>query len=308
MSTYPVTPIVELGSTTIQRVVELEKWDFPPELLFELSPELLEEARREFDWRSVDPQTGKLILSAHTWVIRAQGRTILVDTCNGNHKQRPVFGNVHLLNEPYLERLAAAGVRPDEVDVVMCTHLHPDHIGWNTQLVDGTWVPTFPNAAYLMSPVDFADMTDWYDHGERRFELDHDLARSWEDSVLPVIEHGLAQFVDPDHVIVDELAHGVRLEAMPGHTRGHAGVLIEGGGRTAVATGDAFHHLLQLNHPEIGNLADRDPEQAQATRRGLFERFADTDTIVLPGHFPAPSAGRIVSRGDRLEFRFLGQD
>jgi glyoxylase-like metal-dependent hydrolase (beta-lactamase superfamily II) len=299
---------IQFGSTTVQQVVELERWVFPPEALFPaITPDLIDEARQTLDGRSVDPETGDFHLSVHTYLVRTRSRVILVDSCNGNDKPRPAFQSVDRLATPYLERLADAGVRPEDVDLVMCTHLHPDHVGWNTRLVDGTWVPTFPNAKYLVGQLEFDDMKEWYETGPRSHPLDHDLASSFVDSVLPVIASGQAVFVGQGHVVERELDHGVWLESTPGHTRGHAAVHVQGGGRHAVATGDAFHHLVQINHPELPQGADVDPVQSTATRRRLFEEFADTDTIVLPGHFPAPTAGRVVGRGGRLAFEFLDE-
>jgi glyoxylase-like metal-dependent hydrolase (beta-lactamase superfamily II) len=183
--------------------------------------------------------------------------------------------------------------------------LHPDHVGWNTRLVDGSWVPTFPKAKYLIGQLEFDDMSAWYESGARTVAPDHDLASSFEDSVLPIVSSGQAVFVPLGHEVERELDHGIWLESTPGHTRGHQAVHIRGRRGHAVATGDAFHHMLQLNHPELPQGADVDVVQSTRTRRRLFAAFADTDTIVLPGHLPAPAAGRIVERGDRLEFAFL---
>jgi glyoxylase-like metal-dependent hydrolase (beta-lactamase superfamily II) len=308
MTTAAAMRPVRLGAATVYRVVELERWAFTPELLFPaITPELVEEAGRTLDARSVDPLTGDFLLSVHSYVVRTRQRVILIDACNGNHKPRPAFQSVHRLDTPYLDRLAAAGARPEDVDVVLCTHLHPDHVGWNTRLIDDTWVPTFPNARYVIGQLEFDDMRSWYESGERTHPLDHDLAAAWEDSVLPILRSGQAHFVGEGHFVCDELDHGVWLESTPGHTRGHVAVHIEGGGAHAVATGDAFHHLLQLNHPDVSQGADVDPARSMATRRRLLEDFAGADTIVLPGHFHAPSAGRIVESGGRLAFAFLDE-
>jgi glyoxylase-like metal-dependent hydrolase (beta-lactamase superfamily II) len=297
---------LRLGSTSIQQVVELDRWVFAPELLFPaITPELVREARETLDERSVDPQTGEFLLSVHSWVVRTARQLILIDSCNGNHKPRPAFQTVHQLNTPYLERLRAAGVDPHDVDLVLCTHLHPDHVGWNTQLRDGNWVPTFPNAKYLIGQLEYDDMRTWYETGPRNHPLDIDLASSFEDSVLPVLAHEQAVFVAQGHVVEEELDHGVQLQSTPGHTRGHAAVHIHGAGRHAVATGDAFHHLLQLSHPELPQGADVDPTQSTATRHHLFQEFADTDTIVLPAHFPTPTAGHITTHNGNLKFEFL---
>jgi glyoxylase-like metal-dependent hydrolase (beta-lactamase superfamily II) len=298
--------VLDLGAVTVQRIVELDRWVFPPKLLFPaITPDLVQEARESFDDRSFDPVTGEFILSVHSYLVRTARRTVLIDCCNGNDKPRPAFPGVDQLQTKYLERLSAAGVRREEVDLVLCTHLHPDHVGWNTRLVDGRWAPTFPNARYLIGRLEFEDMEDWYAHGERTVAPDHDLSAAWEDSVLPVVANRQADFIELGHVVEHELDHAIRLDSTPGHTRGHQAVHIEGTRTRAVATGDAFHHLLQLNHPELPQGADRDVVASTRTRRRLFGALADTDTIVLPGHFPAPTAGRIVSAPRGLRFQFL---
>ena len=278
---------------------------FPPALLFPtITPEVVEEVRQEFDEQSVDKQTGDLLLTARAYVVRTQRQVILIDSCNGNHKPRPAFPSTDRLETPYLDRLQAAGVTPEQVDIVICTHLHPDHVGWNTRLADGRSVPTFPNAKYLVGQTEFDDMKSLHDAGSGEDLMQQILTATFEDSVLPIVAHNQAVFIDQGHVVEQELDHGVRLESAPGHTRGHVSIHIEGAGQHALATGDAFHHLLQLNRVDLPG-PDADPEQAIATRRRLFDTYTDTSTIVLPAHFPAPGAGRLVHRQGRLGFEFL---
>ncbi len=224
-------------------------------------------------------------LSFHTYAFEADGKRILVDTGCGNHKTRygmtaALFGG---LDTPYLERLSAAGFPPDSVDVVICTHLHVDHVGWNTRLEGDRWVPTFPNARYLFVDRDF-------EHWSTADEEMH--AASFADSVRPVYEAGLADLVPPDHVVCPQ----VRLQPTHGHTPGHASVLIESGGESAVVTGDMAHHPLQLAIPERSSFADTDGEMAARTRHAFVERFAGSGTLVLGTHF-SPAAGRLEREG-----------
>lgn len=224
-------------------------------------------------------------LSFHTFAVAAGGRRILVDTGCGNSKPRTgvagsLFGD---LDTPFLTRLAAAGFAPDTIDTVICTHLHVDHVGWNTHLVDGTWVPTFPNARYLFVDRDL-------EHWARQDEEMH--AASFADSVRPIVEAGLADLVPADHVVCDE----VRLEPTPGHTPGHASVRIDDAGASAVVTGDLAHHPLQLAVPGRSSFADSDPAAAARTRHAFVDRYADTPTLVLGTHF-WPTGGYLRREG-----------
>jgi glyoxylase-like metal-dependent hydrolase (beta-lactamase superfamily II) len=207
----------------------------------------------------------------------------------GNDKERDL-AMWNRLQGPFLEKLAEAGHPPESVDVVLCTHLHIDHVGWNTRLVEGRWVPTFPNARYLFG----------------RIELEHWLAsagdedrRIMADSVRPVLDAGLADAVEPDHVVTGE----VRLEPTPGHTPGHVSVRIRSQGREAVITGDLMHHPVQCAEPLWQSHFDVDPDAARATRRRFLEQQADRDVLVLGTHFAAPTAGHVVRAGAAWEFR-----
>lgn len=296
-----------MGPISVHRIVELDRWAFPVSLLYPTLPaEHWAQARRRFDRRSIDPVTGELILSVHAYVIKVGGRTLLIDSCNGNDKERQVMTTVHHLSTPFLARLAEAGVQPEDVDLVMCTHLHADHIGWNTRLSDGSWVPTFPNAQYLFSRVEFEGLSNLRAAGPPE-PIDADVIGAFEDSVLPVVDSGQAVLVDPGHVVERELDHGVWIEAAPGHSPGHVAVHLESGARHAIATGDAFHHLFQLAWPEHPVGTDHDAIAAERTRRSLFERSLDDGTILLPGHFPAPTIGRVVESGGRLGFAWVDE-
>jgi glyoxylase-like metal-dependent hydrolase (beta-lactamase superfamily II) len=294
-----------IGDAVIQRVVELDRWAFPAAGLFPGMPDALVQAGKEWlDARFIDPRSDELILAVQSFVIRVGRRTIVVDSCNGNHKNRPELPPHHQLNTDYLDRLARAGVQPVDVDMVMCTHLHPDHVGWNTQLVDGRWVPTFPNARYLMTKRDFNDVQALADTRPAA-GIEADLVRTYEDSILPVLAADQVQLVDDDHVLERELDHGIWLERAPGHTHGHVVVHVESGGAHAVITGDVIHHPLQLAALELAQAGDADPQTAASTRRALIERYADTSSLLMPCHFAGPTIGRVVSAADRFDFAFL---
>lgn len=224
-------------------------------------------------------------LSFHTFALAVGDRRILVDTGCGNHKPRTGIGSelFNQLDTPFLDRLTAAGFAPESIDTVVCTHLHVDHVGWNTRLEGDRWVPTFPNARYVFVDRDF-------EHWARQDEEMH--AASFADSVRPIHEAGLADLVPQDHVLCDE----VRLEPTPGHTPGHASVRITSGGSSAVITGDMVHHPLQLAAPERSSFADTDPVLATATRREFVDRYADSGTLVFGTHF-SPTGGELHREG-----------
>jgi glyoxylase-like metal-dependent hydrolase (beta-lactamase superfamily II) len=287
------------GDTTIDRVVEFQEPVFPAPAIFPDATAVAIEAHRAWlEPRLLDPATGHLVLSFHTFVVRTPRRTIVVDTCGGNDKPRPGKPRYHQKRWPYLERLAAAGVKPEDVDVVVCTHLHVDHVGWNTRLVDGRWVPTFPRARYLFARREWEFWCEEYRSARFTSDPYH------EDSIVPVLDAGQVDLVEGDHRI-DE---SVWLEPTPGHTPGHVCVHVAGGGREAVMSGDLMHHAVQCAEPDWSSCFCVDPAHSRRTRRAFLERYAGTDTLIMPAHFPAPSAGRIVRAGGAWRFRFDGVD
>ncbi|MGW1606829.1 MBL fold metallo-hydrolase [Streptomyces eurythermus] len=229
-------------------------------------------------------EAGVLRLASHSFAFTVDGRRVLVDTGIGNGKERanPAW---HDLGTDYLERLAAAGFPPDSVDLVILTHLHADHVGWNTRKVGGEWVPTFPNARHLTSRTE-REFWAGYDMDEPRRQM-------FRDSVVPVERAGLLDLVDVPAEGA-RIVPGLRLIPTPGHTPGHLAVELTSRGRTALITGDCVHHPVQLAHPAIGACVDIDPERSEATRRALLGALADTDTLVLGTHFAPPTAGRVV--------------
>ena len=244
----------------------------------------------------LEPGTGLFVLATHTFVVRTPRHLILVDTCTGNDKQRPKQKHrYHMNTYPYLERLAALGVTPEQVDYVLCTHLHVDHVGWNTMLLDGRWVPTFPRAKYLIARQEW---TYWEQHfSSPTGAVDYPY---YEDSILPVMAAGQVELVDRDYRIEDH----AWLEPTPGHTPGHVCLHITGGGRDAVLSGDLMHHPVQCAEPDWCSGFCVDVAHSQRTRRAFLERYAETDALIMPAHFPTPTAGRIERAGDAWRFVF----
>jgi glyoxylase-like metal-dependent hydrolase (beta-lactamase superfamily II) len=277
-----------IGDVTVTKIVELEMTGGSKFILPQATPEaVLPLAWMKPYFMSDD---GRLKMSVHALVVEAPGRRIVVDTCIGNDKKRaiPNWTNLQL---PFLADLAAAGFDRASIDTVMCTHLHVDHVGWNTMLVDGRWVPTFPNARYLMAESEFAHWQAQEDDSGQR--------DVFEDSVRPVFEAGLVDLVATDHVVCPE----VRFVPTHGHTPGHVSVLIESRGERALITGDFIHHPCQLAHIDWSSSADFDAVAGIETRRRVFSDLEGTPTLVIGTHFAGATAGRIVRDGGawRLE-------
>ncbi len=230
---------------------------------------------------------GQLVMSVHAFVVESGGRRIVVDTCVGNDKDRtlPFW---HRLQGPFLRDLADAGFPRESIDTVLCTHLHVDHVGWNTMLVDGRWVPTFPNARYVFARAE-------WEHWRTEPQPEGDVVG---DSVRPILDAGLADLVEPGHRLTDE----VRLEPTPGHTPGHTSVHVASRGAEAVITGDVMHHPVQCAEPTWRSNFDVDADAARRTRRECLTRWADRAALVLGTHFATPTAGRIVRHGDAWRF------
>ncbi|MBK5104963.1 MAG: MBL fold metallo-hydrolase [Burkholderiales bacterium] len=226
-------------------------------------------------------EDGRLFGSIHSFVIESGKRRIIVDTCVGNDKARAVQA-WNMLQGPFLEQLAEAGFPPESIDTVLCTHLHVDHVGWNTRLVNGKWLPTFPNARYLFGRREWEHWSS-----EAAQHRDGDVMG---DSVRPIVDAGLAELVDMNHVLTPE----VRLEPTPGHTPGHVSVRISSQGEEAVITGDLMHHPLQCAEPDLANNFDVDADAARRTRRDFLARHSNKPVLVLGTHFAPPTGGWVV--------------
>jgi glyoxylase-like metal-dependent hydrolase (beta-lactamase superfamily II) len=293
---------LQSGPITVRRIVETEHVLFEPATLYpDATPDLVERNKGWLDERFLDSATDQLVFGMQSYVVQTGRHNILVDTCNGNLKRRRNAWQ-HNLRTAYLQNLAAAGLRPTDIDVVLCTHLHSDHVGWNTTLSNGQWLPTFPRAAYLFGAEEF-DILNRRHH--QAGSAEPVIGGAFADSVLPIIDARLAQFVEMDHVIEQDGDDGVWLEAMPGHTAGQVAVHVKHGAFHVVLASDVLHHPIQLAEPDLRVAFDDDPQEALATRRRLLQTYADTSTIVVPAHFPTPTAGRIITWGDHYRFRLI---
>jgi glyoxylase-like metal-dependent hydrolase (beta-lactamase superfamily II) len=283
-----------IGDIKIKRIVEQEGPFFPVHDFFpKFTPDMLAANSHWLQPRFVD-KDGQLVLCIQSYVIETRHHKILVDTCVGNHKPRPHRPFWHnMASDRYERNLAAAGLGVGDIDYVMCTHLHVDHVGWNTRLENGRWVPTFPNARYV-----FADreLEFWTERQKQNPE-----ATAWiTDSVLPVVAAGMVDVVKSDYAFNDH----VQLVPAPGHTIDQYCVLAGTDGKDALITGDMVHSPIQVKYPEIGMMSDWDSKIAGESRQKLFSRFCDSPTLICTGHFPSPSSGRITRDKDG-HFKFV---
>lgn len=287
-----------LGDVTVTRVMEyFGPVGMTPDVFFPESPD--EAWRRHESWLApdfVDPATNGCQSAIQTWLLRSEGRTILVDTGVGNHKERPYAPVWSRLNTDFLGNLARAGVRPEDVDLVINTHLHVDHVGWNTYLDDRTWVPTFPNATYLMPRRDF---DFWNPANGHSPNLGRGNQNVFEDSVAPVHDAGRALLWDDTYQIDSNL----RLELAPGHTPGSSVLMLESGTDRAAFVGDLLHTPLQVVEPDTNSCFCEAPAQARATRRRLLGWAADTGALVLPAHLGGHGGAHVERDGDRFSIR-----
>jgi glyoxylase-like metal-dependent hydrolase (beta-lactamase superfamily II) len=273
-----------VGDVSVTKIVELEMTGGSRFLL----PQATREEILPIAWLRPHfaDEDGRLRMSIHSFVVETPDRRIIVDTCLGNDKQGRRIPHWNNRDGPFLADLAAAGFPVESIDTVLCTHLHVDHVGWNTRLVDGKWVPTFPRARYLVGQAEYEH---WISVKDRP-----DMANILSDSVTPIVEAGLATMVQTSERICEEIS----LVPTLGHTPGHVSVMIQSQGEQALITGDFMHHPCQIAHPEWGTTADTDPDQAIETRRRMFQRLAGTPVLIIGTHFAGVTAGRLVTDGD----------
>jgi glyoxylase-like metal-dependent hydrolase (beta-lactamase superfamily II) len=289
---------IVLGDVSITRVIEyFGSVEMSPKVFF---PESREDSwQRNAQWLAPDfynPSADVCISAIQTWLIRSEGKTILIDTGVGNHKERPYSPVWSHLETDFLGNLAKAGVRPEDVDIVVNTHLHVDHVGWNTYLHDRLWVPTFPNATYLIPRPDFEF---WNPDNGHQPRLGRGNQNVFEDSVAPVRDAGRVQLWDNSFRIDANL----RLDLAPGHTPGSSVVTLESGGDRAMFVGDLLHNPMQFIEPDTNSCFCEDPTQARATRRRLLANAADTNTLVFPAHLGGHGGAEVSRDGDRFAIK-----
>ncbi|MCW2829628.1 MAG: putative Beta-lactamase [Aeromicrobium sp.] len=304
----------KIGDATITQVLEFE---VEAGVLDGLVEEATPEAVREIGWLAPHyaNTAGQTLWSVHSYVVDTGSAVVVVDTCCGNGKSAPLIPAWGNLDTPFLDRFGEAGYVRDQVDFVLSTHLHLDHVGWNTIDDAGTWVPTFPQARYTYVEDEFA-----YHQGiAQDRDITPDLAGAvvyeganpdihaqtrlvFEESIQPCLDAGLVDLVPVDHVVTE----GVRYVSTPGHTRSHHSVMVESRGERAFITGDFIHHPCQIARPGWRSHGDFDRALSAARRTAFVEANADTDLLVLGTHFTGSSAGRIVRDGDGFRLVSVG--
>jgi glyoxylase-like metal-dependent hydrolase (beta-lactamase superfamily II) len=278
----------KIGDVSITRVIEVEIASSGKFIL----PDATEENIKTIDW--LQPhfanEKGEVIMSVHALILEVGDLRLIVDTCIGNDKERSV-PPWNMMQGPFLKDLQAAGYPRETINKVMCTHLHVDHVGWNTMLVDGQWVPTFPNARYMVAQKEF----DYW----KQEPAENTGGPIFQDSVKPIADAGLFDYVEMDHQICDEIV----LEPTTGHTPGHVSVHITSKGEDALITGDFCHHPCQMAKPDWASSADFDQAAGRVTRHAAFEKYVDTPTLIIGTHFATPTAGHLVRDGDAYRLK-----
>ncbi len=288
------TTTFRLGDMTVHRIIEMECGITPAlEFLPKLTPEMLDESRSWMKSPLALDDQDRLVLCFQSYIVRTGKHVILVDSCIGNNKDRPARPIWHLKNDNvFMQGLAEVGLTVNDIDFVLCTHLHVDHVGWNTRLENGRWVPTFPKARYLFSKT---ELDFWL------AENDKTTVPPIADSVIPIVEAKRHDLVTNDHAISDL----VRLIPTPGHTIDHYAVTLGRTGKDAVITGDLIHSPLQARWPDQAMRIDYDPLQSSATRWKFLESVCDTNTQCCFAHFPSPSRGYVKRWGDGFKCEYI---
>src|SRR6201985_731515 len=283
-----------VGDFTVHRIIEQETTFLQAnDALPTLTPEVLAENRAWLQKTGALDANDTLILCFQSYIIKTPHHTILIDTCIGNDKPRPLRPKWHMTPaDAYMRARAASGFSVGDIDFVMCTHLHVDHVGWNTKLENGRWVPTFPKARYLFSKT-YLDY--WL------AENDKAALPPIVDSVIPIVEAKRCDLVTSDYAVDDTVA----LLPTPGHTIDHYAVALGRGGKDAVITGDLIHSPLQAKYPELAMRVDYDPQQGDDTRRKFLETYCDTNTLCCFAHFPSPSRGHVKRWGNGFRCEYV---
>jgi glyoxylase-like metal-dependent hydrolase (beta-lactamase superfamily II) len=285
---------LRIGDVSITSIVERDgPWRRPAEMFPAYDAAVGAKHLATLDPVVFDPATGRMVITYQTFVVRTPKHTILVDTCTGEDKGYPA--PMDFPKQPWLDGFAAEGLRFEDIDYVFCTHLHIDHCGWNTRLVNGRWVPTFPKAKYIFHKREYLAWEEATARGS------NPPGNVWRYNCEPVVAAGQALLVDDDFALDDTIT----LQPTPGHAPCHCCINIRSGGQRAVVTGDLMHHALQVREPDWSTIFDWNPKMAAASRRKFFNEVADTPAVMLPIHFPGATAGRITGAAAGFDYKFL---
>lgn len=287
---------IRVGDVTIDSIVERDgPWRAVANMFPTADAALAGRHLAEMEPFLYDAASGKLVIPYQTFVVRTPRHTILIDTCTGEDKDHPAPWNFSV--QPWRDGFRALGLTFEHIDYVFCTHLHIDHTGWNTRRVNGRWVPTFPNAKYVFHKKEYAF---WETDAVTGANSHGDHGAVWRMNCQPVVEAGQALLIDESYSLDDTLF----LSLAPGHTPYHCCVHIRSQGQEAIVLGDMMHHALQCREPDWSSAFDSDPAQAARTRWKFFGEYAGSPTLMLPIHFPHPTAGCIAADGERFRYIF----
>jgi glyoxylase-like metal-dependent hydrolase (beta-lactamase superfamily II) len=284
---------IRIGDVSVATIIERDgPWRRPEDMFPAYNRDIGRRHLNELGPLVYDAASNRLVITYQTFVVRTPRHTILVDTCTGEDKG--YAAPMDFPKQPWLDGFHALGLRFADIDYVFCTHLHIDHCGWNTRLENGRWVPTFPRAKYVFHRREY----EAWEAADARGE--NPPGSVWRFNCRPIVEAGQALLVEDDFQLDDT----AWLTPTPGHSPCHCCVNIRSGGMRAVVTGDMMHHALQCREPDWSTVFDWDAAMAARSRRRFLGEVADTDTVVLPVHFPAPTAGRVEADGERFRYRF----
>ena len=285
---------LKIGDVTITSIIERDgPWRKPADMFPAYDPVIGGKHLAEIDPVVFDAASGKMVITYQTFVVKTPKHTVLIDTCTGEDKGHPP--PMDFRKKPWLDNFKAAGLSFESITHVFCTHLHIDHTGWNTKLVDGRWVPTFPNAKYIFHKGEYAHWEAATKEGK------NPPGTVWTNNCRPIVEAGQALLVDDAYQLDDTFT----LTPTPGHSPCHCCVNIRSKGQEAIVTGDMMHHALQCREPEWSTIFDTDPKQSAASRRKFLNDVADTAKLILPIHFPSPTVGLIKPHGHGFDYKFV---
>lgn len=289
--------IGKVGAVEIGRILDSSLLGFTAQKWFpDFDRQLLRPHEHWLCPHHYDPECGRIPMPVHSWLLRVGNYNVLIDTCMGNDKNRAEFAEMHMLTNRYLERMAALGLTPEDIDYVLCTHLHVDHVGWNTRLENGRWVPTFPNAQYVLSRREYAAAKNEAANADAPAFI----RNTFEDSIFPVVEAGKACLVDDVHELLDCLT----LRSAPGHSPGHVRIELKSQGAVAVFAGDILHSPIQIPLWPWSSVVCWNQAMAATARRELLEFCCAENALLIPGHFEAPHVGRIKQAGSTFAIEF----
>ena len=284
-----------IGDVAVTRIIEREgPWHDPLHMYPNATTEDVERHLASLPSFAADSASGMINLTFQSFLLQTPQHNILIDTCVGEHEDRRE--GLLYPKDRWRAEFTAAGVTFEDIDYVFCTHMHVDHVGWNTRLENGRWVPTFPKAKYIFGRKEFEHWQQWHKENGRPAS-----GPAFEDSVLPIVEAGRAVLVEDDY----ELNNLIHLSPAFGHTPGQCCANLKSAGKSAMFSGDAFHHPLQVYEPGWSSIHCSDRDASAATRLRINQQLADTDTLLIPAHFPGTTAGHVIRAGEGFGFKFI---